>query len=116
MARVLLIDDDAMVLMTIEMCLKEEGHEVTAVASEAAALAALAGAGFDIVVTDSLLGGGSRGGDAIAKRAQAAGLPIILISGTRPEDRSFPFLQKPFHVGLLTATIDRLLQRSSVIH
>ena len=108
MARVLLVDDDAMVLTMIEMCLKEEGHEVSAVASGAAALATLACGGIDIVVTDSLVGG--RGGDAIAKSARAAGMPVILMSGTPREDSSLPFLAKPFPAGRLMATIDGLLR------
>ncbi len=108
MASVLLVDDDALVLELIEMCLTEEGHDVTAVSSGAAALAALACGGIDIVVTDSLLGG--RGGDAIAKSAQAAGLPVILMSGTPREDSPLPFLAKPFPAGRLMATIDGLLQ------
>lgn len=111
MARVLLVDYDALVLTMIEMCLKEEGHEVTAVASGAAALAALARGGIDILVTDLILGG--RGGDAIAKSARAAGLPVILMSGSLREDRSFPFLAKPFRPARLMATIAGLLQGPS---
>lgn len=114
MARVLLIDDDVMVLLTIEMCLKDEGYDVTAVSSGTAARRVLAQGGVDIVVTDSLMGGG--GSDDIAKRAQAAGLPVILISGTQLEDRSLPFLIKPFPSELLMATIDRLLTASAAMH
>jgi DNA-binding response OmpR family regulator len=114
MARILLVDDDAMVLTMLELCLKEEGHDVTAVASGAAALATLACGGIDIVVTDSLLGGPV--GDAIAKSAQAAGVPVILMSGTPREDSSLPFLAKPFPAGRLMTTIDGLLQGFSARH
>lgn len=108
MARILLIDDDPLVLATIEMCLAEESHDVTAANSRLNGLAALALGNFDIVVTDSLLGSGT--GDDMATSARKAGLPVLVISGTRREDRSFPFLEKPFLPRLLLATIDRLLR------
>jgi DNA-binding NtrC family response regulator len=96
------------------LCLKDEGYDVTAVSSGTAARRVLAQGGVDIVVTDSLMGGG--GSDDIAKKAQAAGLPVILIGGTQREDRSLPFLIKPFPSELLMATIDRLLTASASMH
>jgi len=108
MARILLVDDDPLVLEAIEMFLAEESHDVTAVSSRVNGLAALASGKFDIVVTDSLLGSGT--GDDMATSAHEAGLPVLVISGTDREDRSFPFLEKPFAPQLLLAIIARLLR------
>ena len=109
---VLLVDDDPEVLAVVRMTLEVEGHAVVSAPSRAAAHKAMAKGGIDIVVTDSMLRGGN--GDDVAKAAQRAGLPVIIVSGEpervkRHEIGRIPFLAKPFHPSELAALITQLL-------
>ena len=82
--KLLVIDDEALVLMAVEDALVEAGYEVVAVASAAEAMEALeAGvASIRCVVTDIRLPGKLTGWD-IAKRARQldASMPIIYMTG-----------------------------------
>ncbi|MER3419317.1 MAG: hypothetical protein C4290_01780 [Chloroflexota bacterium] len=112
----LLVDDEPQMLRTSKMMLEVEGHRVTAVASGAAALEALATRRFDAVLTD--LGMPEMNGLQLAERIRALGLtvPILLITGwgleletERMQEAGITeILPKPFDGDQLRAALARL--------
>ena len=83
--------------------LRHLGHEVSRVASGAAALEALAaGMGADIVLTDVVMPGGQDGLDvALRLRAEQPSVPVLLYSGyggapARVTEAGLMLLRKPF--------------------
>lgn len=87
--RVLLVDDEAMVLATVKGMLERDGHAVTAAAGGAAGLGALqqeaeAGHGFDVVLSDWLMPHLS--GPRLAQEAKRLdpGTHVVLLTGQRP--------------------------------
>lgn len=111
--RVLLIEDDALVRMTLSETLAEEGIELDGLASAEDALVLLgAGQVPDVLVADINLGHGLNGVDlaAIARERHPA-IEVILISGIAPERFQHPlgrrerFLQKPFAPAVLAEAI-----------
>lgn len=52
MSRVLLVDDNSSVLLTLAIALRRRGHDVTMAANGTQALAQLFNHGFDVVVSD----------------------------------------------------------------
>ena len=57
--RLLLVDDDALVLRAVSRLLRGRGYDVESAASVASALERLSGAAFDVVITDLSLADGS---------------------------------------------------------
>ncbi|MBL6928614.1 MAG: PAS domain S-box protein [Rhodospirillales bacterium] len=84
--RVLLVDDERMVLQSIGPYLEHFGYEVEALTSGLAALAVFKSMPdhFDIVVTDQIMPGIT--GDALAQQLREirSNVPIILCTGYRP--------------------------------
>jgi CheY-like chemotaxis protein len=121
MASVLLVDDAPELRRTIERLLANAGHEVTSAANGTAALRALEGGTFDVIVTDIVMPD-MEGLELIRKvRKTYASLPIIAMSGggrAGAEDylalaSSFgaaKTLEKPFPTETLTAAIDEVLR------
>ena len=111
--RVLLIEDDAILRMTLADELGEEGIEVNGLANAEDALILLgAGQVPDVLVTDIRLGGGLSGFDlAEVARARHPEVGVILISGAPSEDmqhrlhRREIFLAKPFEPEALASAI-----------
>lgn len=111
--RVLVVEDEMLVLMTIEDMLADLGCEaVTAAATIEAALAALAAEAFDCATLDLNLDG--RRTYAVADALAARGVPYAFSSGyvdhgawTGYDDR--PMLHKPYRVADFTATIAGLI-------
>ena len=102
--------------MTVAEALRAHGFTVTEAKSRAQANTLLAGRPFDIVVTDSVLRGGN--GDDVAKTAQRAGVPVIVISGDpecakRSAIGDLPFLAKPFYSTQLADLINRTIAAKS---
>ena len=88
-ARLLLVDDDEVVGLTLQAVLEHEGHRVERHANGTAALAALAAAGpgaIDLVVTDQSMP--EMTGTELCRRlrAQGLGLPVLVISGYVSDD------------------------------
>lgn len=112
--RLLLVDDERDILVTLEAVLELAGYEVRAVASRRAALSALTGPGLDIVVTDLNLGAGEDGLVILRRvRRGQPGLPVIVLTGHGSEDLrrrveregAFAYLTKPCDVRQLRAVL-----------
>ena len=81
MARILIVDDDALVLASVQMLLVHAGHEVLAVDQARKAVIALEREPFDLVIVDVFMPG-MDGYQAIKEFQRLdPGVPIIAMSG-----------------------------------
>ena len=85
MARILLAEDDVSVSAFVERALEHKGHEVTRCRTGSAALAALAGEAFDLLLSDIVMP--SLDGIALALKASKdhPRMRILLMSGYASE-------------------------------
>jgi signal transduction histidine kinase len=120
--RVIVIDDDALVLEGMRGILQSWGCEVQTTVSGDAALAALAqiGGSPDLIISDSHLADGMTGLEAIASLRAATGTPIpafVITGDTTPERLreasagGFYLLHKPVSPAALRATLNHLLRQ-----
>jgi len=119
-ARVVVLEDEPLLLEELEDFLEDRGHRVTAVGSVAAFREAWAPGKYDITVVDRGLPDGD-GLDLVAElRATGGALWIIIMTG-RGEiaerisglDRGADhYLVKPVRLEVLAATVDALLRRN----
>jgi signal transduction histidine kinase len=112
--RVLLVDDDPLVMSSTTAMLEDLGHSVTQATSAIAALTTLrAGTAVDLIVTDHAMPGLTGTELARMVRQSWPTLPILLVTGypelPKGEDQGMPWLTKPFQREALAARIDALL-------
>jgi two-component system response regulator GlrR len=121
-SRILLIDDDKDLLQLIAMRLTAAGYAVTAVESGEQALASLAVARPQVVVTDLRMQGmdGLALFDAIHRDSPSLPVVILTAHGTIPEAVAatrrgvFSFLTKPFEPKVLLDTVAEAMRLSGV--
>jgi PAS domain S-box-containing protein len=112
--RILLVDDDPLVLAGTAAMLEELGHDsVHIVASGQDALAVLQRDGaFDLLLTDQMMPGMSGTQLAAQARALQPNLPILLASGFAELDAAagadWPRLRKPYGLADLSAALEVL--------
>jgi two-component system response regulator GlrR len=116
-ASLLLVDDDPDLLRLLAIRLKANGYDVTAVENGQKALASIAAARPDLVLTDLRMDG--MDGMALFQEVQASypGLPVIILTahGTIPDAVAatrrgvFGYLTKPYDADELLAQIVRAL-------
>src|SRR4051794_21987209 len=119
--KVLLVDDDRDLLQLIAMRLQAAGYAVTAVESGEAALAALAVARPQVVVTDLRMQGMDGMGLFEAVHRDSPSLPVVILTahGTIPEAVAatrrggYSFLTKPFEPKVLLDTVAQAMRVSS---
>jgi CheY-like chemotaxis protein len=122
--RVLVIDDEVLVLDAMRGILQGWGCAVETATSGAAALARLEGSGAppDVIISDSRLADGRSGIDAIAgvRATVGAAIPALIITGDTAPERlreasaaGFPLLHKPVSPMALRTTLNRLLKASA---
>jgi len=110
LSRILVVEDEAILLLDLVDQLAARGLDPIPAASGSAAARQL-GAGIDALVTDIDLPGGLNGLDLARKAArQCPGLPIVVVSGgprPRPEDlpQGARFLPKPYRLGDILAAL-----------
>jgi two-component system, NtrC family, response regulator GlrR len=118
--KILLVDDDKDLLQLIAMRLQAAGYAVTAVESGEAALAALAVARPQMVVTDLRMHGMDGMALFEAIHRDSPSLPVVILTahGTIPEAVAatrrgvFSFLTKPFEPKVLLDTVAEALRLS----
>jgi signal transduction histidine kinase/ActR/RegA family two-component response regulator len=118
--RVMVIDDDVLVLDGMRGILQSWGCRVHTAASGAAALASVAeGGGHDMIISDLHLADGESGIEVIERLREALGSPIpaFVISGDTAPERlreasagGYHLLQKPVSPMTLRTTLNRLLK------
>jgi two-component system alkaline phosphatase synthesis response regulator PhoP len=119
----LLVEDEASLVLTLTDRLEAEGYQVTAVADGEVALATASVGTFDLIVLDGMLPG--RDGFDVCRTLRRRGIraPILMLSARgQVVDRvvglqlgADDYLTKPFDVGELLARIDALLRRSAPV-
>jgi two-component system cell cycle response regulator CpdR len=118
-ARILVAEDDAAVSAFVMRALRHKGHEVTTVPDGSAALGALAGASFELLLTDIVMP--NLDGIALALKASKdhPAMKILLMTGFASERQRAHNLdalihrvvEKPFSLEQICAAVDDELQR-----
>jgi DNA-binding response OmpR family regulator len=117
--KILIAEDEPVMLMAVEAKLKSEGFEVTATADGSEALKAYEAESPDLIITDILMPYTS-GLEliGIVKSTQGKNIPIIVLSGIGEEETVLEafqlgaddFLTKPFNPVELILRVKRLLK------
>jgi two-component system, NtrC family, response regulator AtoC len=116
--RILLADDEPMVLATLERVVTEAGHEPISVSDGADAIGRLGQDGIDICVTDLQLP--LKDGFAVlrAARNRRPPVPVIVLTGkgtvrdaiTALRAGAADFLAKPFHASSFEEALERIIE------
>jgi DNA-binding response OmpR family regulator len=117
-ARVLVVDDEAMVREVVARYLEQDGHEVVAVADGETALAQLGSEQFDLVVLDLMLPSVD-GLSVLREMRRTSDTPVILLTARGEEaDRVLGFdlgaddyVVKPFSPRELSRRVTSVLRR-----
>ena len=123
MARILLVDDEGALRVTLAANLELDGMEVVEAESGERALELLRSAPFDLMLSDIRMSGMS--GKELFQRAKELRpeMPVVLMTAFTLEDvvrevlrnGVFAVLPKPFDVGHLSRTVQRALRRPAVL-
>lgn len=81
MARIIVIDDDASLRLTIRRALEKEGHDVREADDGARGLALLAESSADLLITDVFMPGQDGIVTLLKIRKQHPGLKVVVMSG-----------------------------------
>ena len=107
--RILVVEDEGLVVLEIQAGLEVAGHEVVGVAEDVASAGALARLKRpDLALVDVRLARGESGLD-VAADLSALGVPCLFVTGNCPEGRgqgvALGCLHKPFDEGQLTGAV-----------
>jgi CheY-like chemotaxis protein len=122
-ARVMVVEDEALVAAAIESCLKNLGHQVAATAASGEeAVRKAVSLDPDLVLMDIRLKGKIDGIEAAARITEALHTPIVYLTAHSDDEtlvraratEPFGFILKPFDEKVLKAVIEMTLYRSAV--
>jgi DNA-binding response OmpR family regulator len=114
-ARILIVEDEPIIALTLEDLLVEAGFEVAGVTGKLRkALALIEGRGCDVAIVDANLGGESTSPAALALAAR--GVPFIVLSGYSSEQLQgdFPsalFMRKPCRLDKLIQALKTMVKQ-----
>jgi PAS domain S-box-containing protein len=120
-ARILIVEDEALLRGLVARSLESRGHEVATARNAREALEAAQAGPPDLLVTDVILPGLDGGQLSVRLRESHPRLRVLFMSGYEPEelagsvtaDEHTLFLQKPFKIEQLVAYVDRLLANAA---
>jgi DNA-binding NtrC family response regulator len=122
--RILVVDDEASVLITYRLILEQQGYRVTACATAAEAIRALHQQDFDLVLCDYSLEEQHTGFEVIAEaRKRTPGIPAALLTGYATKEtadeassRNIGIMFKPIEIEEFLATTSTMLRRDHEPH
>ncbi|MCQ0988321.1 response regulator transcription factor [Jiella marina] len=119
MARILLVEDEAVILMLASLALEDYGHEVVMAADGREGLAKARAEAIDVIITDFMMPEMDGIAMLTALRAEGNEAPAIVTTaipqGQLPCRTNAPFdayVPKPYNEDTLADSIARLLKRS----
>jgi DNA-binding response OmpR family regulator len=120
MAKILIADDEPDVLLIVSERLRRSGHEVEYAPDGTQAMQKAGKTAYDLLILDIRMPGHT--GFEVCEYAKGSEKNVkaaVLLISAFPEEqkvwrqsRADAFLMKPFEIGQLISTIDRLLKRS----
>ena len=118
MQRILLVEDDAAIVRTLEQYLCSEGFSPVTVPGQRMAMEALQNEKIDLLLLDISLADGN--GFAICKAAKEFGIPVIFLTASGDENSvvqgldmgADDYISKPFRPRELLSRIRSVLRRS----
>lgn len=119
--RVLVVDDDASVLVTYRLILEQEGYEVAACGTSREAIAAVEKKNFDAILCDYSLEEQHTGFEVIsAARKRNPDVPAALLTGyatnetaDEAEAQGIGIMFKPIEIEEFLATTSKMLRRDN---
>lgn len=119
--RVLVVDDEAAVLLTYRLILEQQGYEVIACGTSREAIAAIEGQPFDVVLCDYSLEEQHTGFEVItAARKRNPEVPAALLTGYATKDtadeasaQGIGVMFKPIEIDEFLATTSNMLRRQN---
>ena len=119
--RVLVVDDEAAVLLTYRLILERQGYEVVACSTSAQAIAAIETQRFDVVLCDYSLEEQHTGFEVIsAARERDASVPAALLTGYATKEtadeavsRGIGVMFKPIEIEEFLSTTSNMLRRNN---
>lgn len=122
MKKILVIEDNELLLKMIEFILKKNGFTITSAKNGKEAIEALDTAPFDLIITDLMLpyANGFEIIDRIKQNKEQNQVPVIIISAVTNEETVMAgfengaddYIKKPFTPGELLSRVVRLLNVS----
>jgi DNA-binding NtrC family response regulator len=118
--RVLVVDDEAAVLLTYRLILERQGYEVVACGTSSAAIAVMEKQQFDVVLCDYSLEEQHTGFEVIsAARKLDSGIPAALLTGYATKEtadeaasRGIGVMFKPIEIEEFLATTSNMLRKN----
>jgi two-component system, OmpR family, alkaline phosphatase synthesis response regulator PhoP len=120
-ARILIVEDEAALVVALRDRLRKEGYIVTAAKDGLSGLECAVNERFDLVILDLMLPGQS--GLTVCQKLRQSGVdtPILMLTARRQtmdkvvglRTGADDYLSKPFHMAELLARIDSLLRRAA---
>ena len=119
--RILVVDDEASVLITYRLILEQQGYDVTACSTSRDAIAAIEKLDFDVVLCDYSLEEQHTGFEVItAARKRNSEVPAALLTGyatketaDEAESKNIGIMFKPIEIQEFLATTSKLLRRNN---
>ncbi|HKT51477.1 MAG TPA: response regulator [Candidatus Angelobacter sp.] len=117
--RILVVDDEASVLITYQLILEQQGYQVSACATSVAAIRALYQQKFDLVLCDYSLEEQHTGFEVIAEaRRRRPDIPAALLTGYATKEtadeasgQNIGIMFKPIEIEEFLATTSKMLRR-----
>ncbi|MDA8174956.1 MAG: response regulator [Nitrospiraceae bacterium] len=107
--KILILEDQPLVLQTIEKALGKVGYDTTGVSGGRECVEALAVGPYDLFIADLHVPGVDTDVLCSKVRAFCPGIKFLFVSGAAAPPGMSPFLQKPFRIDDLRKTVKEIL-------
>ena len=96
--KIIVIDDEPLILTTIERALARVGYSVTTTGNPSTFLKKLSSDGADLMIVDLHLGGVDTSGLIEQAREVSPTSKVLVVSGSSRKETQENYLQKPFKI------------------
>ena len=111
-SRILVVDDEPLVLSSIQRALERVGYEVVTASNRDEFITALQEHGYSLVILDLHMDDLSRGEIISMARKNDSSVRFLVISGS-DQVTDMPYIQKPFRISELREKVKSLLDESA---